>query len=116
MARRSGRPGAWLASDDYYGTNVYANKLQRDFWGSMAVKPLKRNLQEISSPLNDPEPVAFFRGPSYEQITTECVGEVAPLHIGVTNIPTSQNNMAFQALNLKPGIGQMSVDCTFQVY
>lgn len=116
MARRAGRKGDWLATDDYTGFTVYASQLQQDFWGSLAVKPLQRNLQEISSPLNDPQPVLLFRGPNYEQIQGVCIGAVAPLTVGVTNIPTNQNNAAFQALNLKPGLGSMEVGCSFQIY
>jgi len=114
MARRNGRPGQWLATDDYTGFTVYANKLRRDYWGAMAVKPLERNLQEIASPLNDPEPVAFYRGPNYEA-SSPCIAEIAPLFVGNTNIPTNPNNMAFQVLNLSPGIGDMAVGCTFEV-
>jgi len=66
MARRSGRKGDHLATDDYTGFTVYASKLQYDYWGSLAVHPLKRNLQEISSPLCDPVPVEIYRGPTYE--------------------------------------------------
>lgn len=116
MARRAGRPGSWLVTDDYTGVTCYQSEVQRDYWGSYAKKPLLRNLQEIASPLNDPEPVSLFRGPNYEQISTLCVGSVAPIKIGVTNINTSQNNAAFQALNLHPGVGSMEIDCSFQVY
>lgn len=115
MARRSGRKGDYLATDDYTGFTVFASKLQRDFWGSMAVNPLQRNLQEISSPLNDPQPVPMFRGPTYETYPTICLGAVAPLYVGTTNVLTNQNNAAFQALNLHPGLGSMEVGCSFFV-
>lgn len=115
MARRNGRRGDYLATDDYLGTTCYASQLQRDFWGSYSRKPLQRNLQEISSPLNDPQPVSMFRGPAYETYTTECVGAVAPAYVGVTTIPTNRNNAAFQALNLHPGLGAMEVSCSLFV-
>lgn len=114
MARRNGRKGDWLATDDYTGFTTYASRLKLDFWGSYAVNPLLRNLQEIASPLNDPEPVAFYRGPDYEA-TPVCVGELAPLFVGNTNVPTNPYNAAIQALDLDPGIGQMEIGCTFIV-
>lgn len=112
MARRNGRKGDYLATDDYTGFTVYASKLQRDFWGSYAVNPLKRNLQEIATPLNDPEPVSMYSGPNYE-FTPVCVAEIAPNYVGNTTIPTNPNNAAFQALNLNPAIPDMEVGCTF---
>ena len=115
MARRSQRKGDHLATDDYTGFTVFASKLRRDYWGSLAVKPLIRNLQEISSPLNDPAPVDVYRGPNYE-FTPVCVAETAPLYIGLTNIPTNQNNAAFAALDLLPAIPNMAIGCTFVVY
>lgn len=115
MARRGGRKGAWLATDDYFGTTCYASELKLDYWGARTKKPLLRNLQEISSPLNDPQPVAFYRGPDYEY-ANPCSLEIAPTYVGNTTIPTNQNNAAFQALHLKPGIGFMEISCTFQVY
>lgn len=114
MARRNGRQGAWLATDDYTGFTKYASQLKRDFWGAYAEKPLLRNLQEIATPLRDPEPVSLYRGPDYES-TPVCVSETSPLFIGNTTIPTNQNNAAAQALNLSPSIGQMIVGCTFIV-
>lgn len=114
MARRNGRPGAYLMTDDYTGMTRYASELREDYWGSFAKKPLQRNMQEIGSPLEDPEPVINYRGPSYEY-TPPCVGEVAPFKVGLTNIPTNPNNAAFQALTLSPGIGMMAVGCTFIV-
>lgn len=115
MARRSQRRGDHLATDDYTGFTVFASKLRRDFWGSLAVNPLKRNLQEISSPLNDPAPVNIYRAPNYE-ITPACVAETAPIYIGNTTVPTRQNNAAFAALNLSPAIPDMIIGCSFQVY
>ncbi len=116
MARRNGRRGDYLATDEYTGMTCFASELQRDFWGSMARNPLQRNLQEISSPLNDPQPVPMFRGPTYETYSTICLGSVAPINVGVTNIATNQNNAAFQALNLHPCIGSMEIGCSFRVY
>lgn len=115
MARRNGKKGTWLATDDYTGFIKFATKLKLDFWGAYAEKPLKRNLQEIAKPLNDPEPVPFYRGPNYETSPT-CLGELAPLYVGLTSIRTNQNNAGIQALDLAPGIGNMQIGCTFQVY
>lgn len=114
MARRNQRRGDWLATDDYTGFTEYASRLKLDYWGSYAVRPLIRNLQEISSPLDDPEPVAFYRGPSYEY-TPPCIGEVAPAYVGNTTVPTSSGNMAYQVLNLNPAIPDMEIGCTFVV-
>lgn len=114
MARRNGRKGDYLATDDYTGFTHYASQLQYDYWGSFVRKPLIRNLQEISSPLDDPEPVSDYRGPNYE-FTRPCIGEVAPEYVGNTTIRTNPNNSAFQALNLNPSLGNMSVGCTFHV-
>lgn len=114
MARRNGKKGTWLATDDYTGFTVYASKLKRDFWGNYAVKPLLRNLQEIASPLNDPQPVSFYRGPNYESFPP-CGAEIAPRFVGNTTVPTNSDNMAFQALNLNPAIPDMEIGCTFIV-
>lgn len=114
MARRNGRKGSWLATDDLTGFTVYAEKLKRGYYGEMAVKPLKRNLQEIASSLNDPQPVPFYRGPNYE-VVPPCAGETAPPYVGVTNIPTSTTGIAAQVLNLSPSLGQMAVGCTFLI-
>jgi hypothetical protein len=114
MARRSGRKGDWLATDDYTGFTTYASKLRRDYWGSYAQKPLLRNLQEIATPLNDPQPVSLYRGPNYEATPT-CVAEVAPTFIGLTHVATNPNNAAFQALDLNPAIPDMEIGCTFVV-
>lgn len=114
MARRNGRKGDYLASDDYTGFIQYASKLQKDYWGNMVVSPLKRNLQEIASPLSDPYPVAFYRGPTYEK-TNPCDFDVAPQFVGLTNVPTP-NYPNIQILGLNPTLGQMSVGCTFRVF
>lgn len=115
MARRNGRPGQHLATDDYFGFTVLASKLRKDFWGSYAVKPLERNLQEIASPLNDPRPVDLYRGPNYENSAPN-VGYNAPEFVGLTNVPTNPNNAAIQVLDLFPGIGDMVVGLNFIVY
>lgn len=114
MARRSGRKGEWLATDDYTGFTVYATKLRRDFWGSYAAKPLFRNPQEIAYPLNDPQPVSLYRGPNYQELPP-CGAEVAPFYVGNTTVPTNPNNAAFQALDLSPAIPNMEIGCTFIV-
>lgn len=113
MARRNGRPGTWLMSDDYTGFTVYADRIQKDYWNNYVVDPLKRNLQEISSPLSDPYPVSMYRGPQYEQ-TNACDFEVQPIYIGKTNIPFP-NTQLTQLLDLNPSIPNMSVGCTFIV-
>jgi len=112
--RRRGRPGQWLATDDTTGFTRYASELRLDYWGNRTAIPLKRNLQEIASPLNDPAPVYFYRGANYE-ITPTCVAEVAPFTIGATGVPTNKGNMAYQILNLDPGVGDMEVGCDFIV-
>lgn len=114
MARRRGRPGDYLAVDDYTGFTEYASELRQDFWGNYAKKPLKRNLQEIAVGMGDPYPVPFTRGPDYES-TNGCIAEVAPQYVGLTNVRTNPNNMAFQVLNLDPGVGEMAVGCSLVV-
>lgn len=116
MARRRGKIGEWLSTDDWTGFTTYSSQLHKDYWGSLTKKPLKRNLQEIATPLSDPRPVDFFRGPNYETYPTECIGGAAPLFVGNTNVPTNQNNAAFQAMNLHPGVGSQEVGCTLLVY
>lgn len=115
MARRSGRKGEYLATDDYTGFTHYRSELTYDYWGALVKTPLLRNLQEIASPLNDPEPVPDYRGPNYE-FTPTCVSEVAPFYVGNTTVPTTRNNAAVAALNLFPAIPDMEVGCTFEVY
>jgi len=112
MARRRGKPGDYLITEDYYGRTRYRSQVSVDYWGNVAEKPLKRNLQEIATPLSDPEPVSLYRGPSYE-ISNACDAETIPLYVGNTNIPTNPNNMAVQVLNLDPAIPDMEVGCTF---
>ena len=114
MARRNGRKGDYLATDDYTGFTVYASKLKRDYLGSYAVRPLLRNLQEIATPLNDPEPVDVYSGPNYE-VTNGCIADLAPLYVGLTSVPTNLNNAAGQVLLQQPGIGEASIECTFRV-
>lgn len=115
MARRNGRKGAWLFVDDYTGFTSYSDKAKLDYWGNLvAMKPLQRNLQEISSPLNDPQPVAFYRGPQYE-VTTPCQFETQPLFVGNTTISTKPS-LATSVMGLDPGIGDAAVGCTLVVH
>lgn len=113
MARRNGKPNDYLVTDDYYGRTVYASTTKFDYWNNLVQKPLKRNLQEISQPLNDPYPVPIFRGPDYEQ-TNACEFELQPLYIGNTTIPFA-NTEVTTLYDLNPGIGNMAVGCTFIV-
>lgn len=113
MARRRGRPGSYLMSDDYTGVNTYREKLKQDFWGDYSRHPLQRNLQEIAKPLNDPYPVPVYNGPEYEQ-TNACDFELQPQYIGRTFIPFP--NTAYTNLyQLNPSIPNMSVGCTLVV-
>lgn len=114
MARRRGRNGDYLMTDDYSGSTVFASETKQDYWGNYGKKVLQRNLQEIATGLEDPYPVLIFRGPQYE-ITYACDSEAIPLFIGNTNIPTPNTSPATQALNLDPGIGDMEIGCTFRV-
>lgn len=114
MARRAGRKSQWLVTDDYTGFTIYSSEARLDYWGSRTKKPLLRNLQEIAYPLEDPAPLPFTRGASYE-FTPACIGETAPKFVGNTTVPTSQSNAAFQALNLDPSIPTMEIGCTFVV-
>lgn len=114
MARRRGKPGKWLATDDYSGATVYANTLKRDYWGNRSAKPiLKRNLQEIASPLDDPRPVPFYIGSQYEQ-TNECMFETTPQYIGTTLIPFPPSQF-FPPFGFNPGIGEATIGCLFTV-
>jgi hypothetical protein len=115
MARRGGRKGDYLMTDDYTGFVRFASELRQDYWGAFASKPLLRNLQEIASPLNDPEPVSEYRGPNYES-STGCPGQTAPFYVGLTSVPTNQYNAAIQGLDLFPAIPDMEIGCTFVVY
>ncbi len=115
MARRNGRPGDYLASDDYTGFTHFRSALKFDYWGALVRKPLQRNLQEIASPLNDPHPVNPFRGSTYEA-SNGCIADLAPTYVGNTTVPTNPNSAAIQALHLiNPAIPYMSVGCTFEV-
>ena len=113
MARRGQKKGQWLAVDDTTGFTRYASELQLDYWGNRTALPLKRNLQEIATPLNDPQPVPFYRGPQYESVS--CAGEGVPTYVGSTNVRTNTNNAAAQAMGWTGGIGSMSIGCTFIV-
>lgn len=115
MARRNGRKGAWLVTDDYTGFTKYASRVREDYWNNLTEKPLIRNLQEIATPYKDPEPVPYYRGPQYEQVRN-CIGETQPLYIGNTNVPTPSNSIASQVLNLNPALGDMAIGCTFRVF
>lgn len=114
MARRNQRRGDWLATDDTTGFTRYGSELRLDYWGNRTAIPLKRNLQEIATPLSDPGPVPFYRGPNYET-NAPCFAEIAPTYIGNTTVPTNPNNMAFQVLNLDPAIPDMVVGCTLVI-
>lgn len=96
MARRNGRKGDWLATDDYTGFTTFCSKLSKDFWGAYVQRPLKRNLQEIASPLSDPLPVPIFRGPNYESVNP-LTTTVAPTYVGNTTVRTKHDNAAFQS-------------------
>ena len=117
MARRSGRKGDYLATDDYTGFVTYASKLKRDYWGNLTARPIERNLQEIASPLNDPKPVRLYRGPQYE-VTSMADFIDIPHTIGLTNDPTPNTSPAAQANGwgiFDAGIGQMVIGTTFMV-
>jgi hypothetical protein len=96
MARRGGRPGKWLIPDDYYGITRYNNEVRTDYWGNLATKPLKRNLQEIATPLNDPEPVQPVRAPNYE-VVNPATTDVVPTFVGSTTSHTNLMSAAYQA-------------------
>lgn len=114
MARRRGRPGTYLATDDTSGFTVYAEKLQTDYWGNKTRYPLQRNLQEIASPLGDPYPVAFYRNAQYES-TTPGQFTILPTFIGKTTRPFLTDSAYAQAFDLSPGIGGMAVGTSFVV-
>lgn len=114
MARRRGKPGSYLMTDDNSGFTEYAYKLKEDYWGNQTSYGLKRNLQEISGPIGDPYPVAIFRGSQYEA-TSACDFETTPLFIGKTRIPFPQNSAYTQFQDLDPGIGSAAIGCTFVV-
>lgn len=114
MARRRGRPGDYLMTSDYSGVTCYRSRLKKDYWGDWGEFNLKRNLQEISTPLNDPYPVQIFRGASYE-FTDECTFETQPQFIGNTSVPFPTNAALNSVVNFYPGIGEATVGCTLIV-
>lgn len=114
MARRNGRKGAHLVTDDYFGFTRFNSQVKKDYWGSYAEKPMLRNLQEIAYPLNDPGPVDPYRGPNYETYSL-CDIELAPQYVGLTNVKTNPNNAAMQALGLQDAIPNMEIGCDFVV-
>lgn len=118
MARRNQRPGDHLATSDYSGCTTWASKLQQDYWGNYgeAREVLKRNLQEIATPLSDPYPVDIYLGPQYEN-TTECDFEVQPAFIGKTTkpFPNTYYTSLFHLDTSALAIPDMSVGCTFTV-
>lgn len=121
MARRSGRRGDFLGTDDTTGFTEYGSKLRLDYWGNRTAHPLKRNLQELASPLADPFPLPFYRGPSYED-TPAGIGTVLTSFVGNTTVPTNPNNMAAQVLWTTNGvpvvdlaIPDMAIGTTFNV-
>lgn len=97
MARRQGRPGDWLGTDDYLGVTRYQSQLRRDFWGQHAQKPLKRNLQEIATSLADPYPVFPVQAPGYEIVASVTALVSAPTNVGVTTVKTNRMAPAIQA-------------------
>jgi len=114
MARRKGKPGDYLITDDYTGWTTYASRVQTDYWGNVGKNVLKRNLQEISSPLGDPYPVDLYRGPQYET-TNACDFETLPLFVGKTSRPFPTNAAYAQLQIWNPGIGDAEIGCTFIV-
>jgi hypothetical protein len=101
--------------------------MQTDFWGNIVTKPLKRNLQELASPLSDPEPVPFFRGSNYEVIASGACQK--QLYIGNTGVATPPSyaaevlGYAFISTTVSGGtvptdlgIGDMAISTTFVVY
>lgn len=113
MARRSGKKGQWLVTDDYTGITRYSSEMQQDYWGNYTRKPLKRNLQEIASPLSDPEPVPFYRPPTYEH-TTAAQFSVCPATVGLTSKPTPPS-LAGDVFGWNAGIGDAVIGSTFLV-
>lgn len=115
MARRRGRKGEYLASDDLTGFTHYRSALKLDYWNNLVKRPLLRNLQEIATPLNDPRPVPIYRGPVYEH-TEACDFELQPLFIGTTNV-LSPSYPSAQALGITPPVvGVAEVECTLVVF
>ena len=100
-------------TSDYTGFTRYASKMREDFWGNYGTEReiLKRNLQEIAEPFDDPHPVDIYRGPNYEKVDT-CALALSPSTIGVTNVPFP-TSLTTSVLGSDPGIGSMEVGCTF---
>ncbi len=113
MARRGGRLGEWLATDDTFGITEYASRLRRDYWGNYTKKPLLRNPQEYIQPIADPVPVGFYRAPDYEATTAQQFVSM-PSRVGLTNVQTSYLSAAAQALFLD-GIGRWILEDDFTV-
>lgn len=112
---RRGRPGDYLLTDDWTGCTIYHSQARKDYWNNLSQICLKRNLQEISQPLNDPYPVKEYRGPQYEP-TTPCDFELFPNFIGNTLIPFNKtNNPLSTVLDFNPAIPNMEIGCTFIV-
>ena len=116
MARRNQRKGDHLFCDELTGFTTYASRIRTGYYGERAVKPLKRNYQEIASPLNDPLPVQLSSGSNYETYNI-CNLEMAPLYVGTTTIRTNTMAAALQVpgIGFNPGIGEMEIGCTFRV-
>lgn len=115
VMRRRGRPGDYLITDDITGCTTYHSKVRKDYWNNLTEVVLKRNLQEISQPLNDPYPVKEYRGPQYE-FTDACMFEMFPNTIGNTLVPFNKaNNPLSSVVNFNPAIPDMEIGCTFIV-
>lgn len=120
MARRRGKPGEHLATDDYTGFTRYASELKRDFWGQYSKYPLERNLQEIAVPLSDPYPVSLYRGPNYEITDNGTDYNLVSTYVGNTTRATSRLSVAVQTFGTQGspaggGIGSMVIGTTFIV-
>lgn len=115
MARRNQRRGDHLVTSDYSGCTTYASRVVQDYWGDWGEprEILKRNLQEIATPLCDPYPVFLYIGPMYET-ADPCGFEMQPAYIGKTTIPFPITQYT-QLFKLHPGIGSMEIGCTFVV-
>lgn len=114
MARRNGRPGAHLITDDNSGFTTYGDKVTTDYWGNITSYPLERNLQEISSPLGDPYPVTMYRGPQYQSVNP-CQFEAAPSTVGLTHKVFPRNSAYVQGFLPVPAVGTGIIGCTFKV-
>lgn len=118
MRRRRGKLGESLAVDDYTGFVTYRSRLRPDEDNFYSERPLKRNLQEIASPLNDPKPVDRVGAAANYETYDVCDLQVAPVYVGRTSVRTSTLSAAMQsqAYGIDPGIGDMEVGCSFRVY